>query len=371
MRAALGITLWLLTGALGRAATGTHLEASTLYPRMIRLEHAPGALHGTILAKTSNRLFRSVDEGRTFTYLTTVPTVNLEEGSPGAGKNDPDKERCCSTVYELPSRVGRFAAGTLLYSGSFFADGVPAIEIYTSVDQGAHWRYLSTPMKAGDDHHGLWEPAFTVARDGSLVMFVSDETEACCSQKLVQMRTRDLGTWSAKQDTVASSSQAERPGMAIVSRVADGTYFMSYEVCGPVAHCAVYARMSRDGWNFGPAADMGTKVVTTTGQYFAHAPGNLFDESSRELIVAGQVLYERDGTVSPWNGKLLFRRESMDGQGPWRTMPAPVEVPTAYDNYCPNYSSALLVMAHGLLELASDYDAGHHCTSYFATLPIR
>ena len=53
----------------------------------------------------------------------------------------------------------------------------------------------------------------------------------------------------------------------------------------------------------------------------------------------------------------------------WATTPAPVQVPTAYDNFCPNYSSALLITRNGLLELASDYDAAHHCTSFFATLP--
>ncbi len=368
MRAGLVLLLLLLAGLPARAATGTHLQQSTLYPRLIRLRHAPGPRNGTILAKTSNRLFRSMDEGRTFTYLTTVPTLNFEAGSPG---DDPNRERCCSTIYELPRRVGRFAAGTLLYSGSFFADGVPAIEIYASVDQGVHWTYLSTPMKAGDDHHGLWEPAFTVAKDGSLVMFVSDETDACCSQKLVQLRTRDLRRWSRKQDTVASTSEPERPGMAIVSQLASGSYFMSYEVCGPATHCAVFSRTSPDGWDFGPATDMGTAVVAADGRYFLHAPTNLFLDATRGVVLAGQVLMESDGRVSAENGKLLFTNASPDGKGPWQTWPAPVAVPAAYDNYCPNYSSALLATSAGLLELASDYDAEHRCTSYFATLPIR
>ncbi len=251
------------------AATGTHLPSSTLYPRLIRLQHAPPALIHSILAKTGNRLFRSLDEGRTFTFLATVPTVSLEPGNPTPAKDARDKERCCSTLYELPQKLGRFKAGTLLYSASFFSGGTPAIEIFTSSDEGAHWRYLSTPMKAGDEHHGLWEPAFSTAKDGSLVMFVSDETDPCCSQKLVQMRTTNLRTWSSKRDTVTRASQAsgspgdagspgaakgpdahgsrdeDRPGMAIVSLLPDGAYFMSYEVCGPTAHCQVYTRTLR------------------------------------------------------------------------------------------------------------------------------
>lgn len=341
------------------AATGTHLEGSTLYPRLIRLHYAPNSLKGTILAKTSNKLYRSTDEGRTFTYLTSVGSA---EGS---------RERCCSTIYELPRKIGALKVGTLLYSGSFFSGDIPAIEIYTSTDEGAHWSYLATPIKAGDKHHGLWEPEFTTAKDGSLVMFFSDETDACCSQKLAQMRTRDGVHWSAKQDTVASTSQKDRPGMAIVTRLPDKTYFMSYEICGPVTHCQVYFRRSADGWNFGDAANFGVKAVTTTGQYFAHAPANIFDRASGQILLVGQVLYEANGSVSAQNGRLLFTRGVSESAGAWDTRPAPVAVPTAYDNYCPNYSSALMPVQGGLLELASDYDDAHKCTSYFAILPIR
>lgn len=349
----------LVSAMTAVAATGTNIEGSTLYPRLIRLRHAPHSLKATLLAKTGNRLYRSTDEGRTFTYLASVGSA---EGS---------KERCCSTIYELPRKMGMLRAGTLLYSGSFFSGGVPAIEIYTSTDEGAHWKYLSMPIKAGDKHHGLWEPEFTTAKDGSLVMFFSDETDACCSQKLAQMRTSDGVHWSAKQDAVASSSQKDRPGMAIVTRLPDKTYFMSYEICGPVTHCQVYFRHSADGWNFGDAADFGVKAVTTTGQYFAHAPANIFDPASGQILLVGQVLYEADGSVSPQNGRLLFTRKASDITGAWGTRPAPVEVPTAYDNYCPNYSSALMPVRGGLLELASDYDSSHKCTSYVAILPIR
>jgi len=348
-----------LSPLAAHSATGTHLANSTLYPRLIRLRHAPRALQGTLLAKTGDKLFRSTDDGRTFTFLVSV--------DPAAGS----KERCCSTIYELPRRIGHLKAGTLLYSGSYFSEGTPAIEIYTSSDDGAHWQFLATPIKAGGEHHGLWEPEFTIAKDGSLVMFFSDETDPCCSQKLVQMRTSDGFHWDPRRDVVASRSQKDRPGMAIVTRLPNHTYFMSYEICGPVAHCQVYSRTSADGLNFGHPSDFGTKAITTTGQYLAHAPANIFDPDTHQIILVGQVLYEADKRVSPENGKVLFTSDSLDGSGEWHTRPAPVEIPTAYDNYCPNYSSALMPAADGLLELASDYDAAHHCTSYFAVLPIR
>ncbi len=383
----------LLTSCTMDAATRTHLPSSTLYPRLIRLHHAPGPLKNSILAKTGNKLFRSLDEGRTFSFLTTVPTANLEGGSPAPDPAANDGERCCSTLYELPRKLGRYKPGTLLYSGSFFSGGIPAIEIYTSTDAGQHWQYLSTPLKSGDNHHGLWEPEFNLTKDHALAMFVSDETDPCCSQKLIQMRTRDLILWSPKQDTVASSVQTastshidgsgsaagtgspassqsgDRPGMATVSRLPSGIYFMSYEICGPAAHCQVYSRTSPDGWNFGDPTVFGAKVLTATGQYLAHAPASIFDPTSRQILLVGQILYESDGTVSSRNGQLLFANSSPDGSGLWSTEPAPVEVPTAYDNFCPNYSSALMPTANGVLELASDYDTAHLCTSFFALRP--
>lgn len=84
-----------------RAATGTHLPDSTFYPRLIRLHHAPGALKNTLLAKTTNKLYRSTDDGRTFTYLTSVPTIPESDKS----STSVDKERCCTTLYELPRRI--------------------------------------------------------------------------------------------------------------------------------------------------------------------------------------------------------------------------------------------------------------------------
>ena len=366
-------------GPQAGAATGTHLDGSTLYPRLIRLEHARHGLNGSILAKTGNKLFRSTDDGVTFAPFATVPTTtdrSADEPPPQLAPATPvltaDTERCCSTIFELPRKIGKLRAGTLLYAASMFAGTTPAIDLFTSEDDGLHWKLLSQPMRAGDKKHGLWEPAFAIAHDGSLVLFVSDETDPCCSQKLVQTRSRDGRTWSAKTDTVAGANPQERPGMAIVSELPGGRFFMTYEVCGPTAHCQVFFRNSRDGWNFGDPANLGTRIVSTAGQYFSHAPTNLFLPRTGQLLVIGQMLYEADGSISPQNGSVALLAPSNDGSGPWQSITAPVQVPSAYDNYCPNYSSALLPVRGGaaLLEVASDYDRPRHCTSYFATTAL-
>jgi hypothetical protein len=256
--------------------------------------------------------------------------------------------------------------------------GTPAIEVYASTDQGEHWTYLSTPVSGRGEKGtgGLWEPAFTVARDRSLIMFWSDETYSCCSQKLSKIRTSDGVTWKDSSDVVASTSQTDRPGMIVVSNLPSGVFFMTYEICGDPTtgpKCAAYYRLSRDGWNYGTASDLGKRIQDSEGQFFEHAPANIWSPSPLSpqgvLLVVGQVLHNADGSVAQQNGKVLFMNARLDGSNPWTTIKAPVEVPNSYDNPCPNYSSQLLPTQDGggLLEFASDFYALRKCGMYFAT----
>lgn len=350
------------------AATGEYLPQSTVYPRLVRLAHGAASSNGKILASTTDKIFESTDDGRSFTFVGEVPA------QPGS------KLRCCETLFELPRDVGSLRAGTLIYAASYSSGTEPAIEVYTSTDEGRHWQYHSTPAIRGSDtsHGGLWEPEFTVTRDGSLAMFWSDETYSCCSQKLVQIRTSDGVHWTDKTDTVASIVKDDRPGMVVVSHLPTGSYFMSYEICGnPVTghKCAAFYRMSRDGWNYGLPTELGARIETASGQYFEHAPANIWSPSplapNGVILVVGQVLHNADKSVASQNGRVLFMNPLLDGSGPWSTIEAPVEVPISYDNYCPNYSSALLPVKDGtaLLEFASDYRALKECGVYFAIKP--
>ncbi len=348
----------------GQALTGKYLPNSTLYPRLVRVEHGPARDKDHILASTNGNIFLSTDEGKSFSLLGTVPTQS--------GSN----ERCCGTLYEMPKTVGSLQAGTLLFAASYFSGTTPAIEIYTSTDEGKTWDFSSMPITRGDATHGLWEPGFTIADDGALAMFWSDETDPCCSQKLAQARTYDGTRWQDFTDTVASEIPADRPGMAVVSKLPGGRFFMSYELCGPAA-CTVFSRTSPDGWNYGLPANTGAPVETTMGEYLEHAPTNVWApvqvSPNGALLLAGQVLFDANGAESARNGQVLLVNMTADGSGPWTTIPAPVKVPTSYDNYCPNYSSALLPSRNGrsLLELASDYNASGQCVSYYATDSLK
>lgn len=394
------ISWWLICGIVvcacvafclplqAKAATGTLLPQGVGYPRLVRLAHGPTASNGWIVVSTTGKLFLSKDDGKTFTFLTDAPA---REGS---------RVRCCEGLYELPQAVGKLPAGTLVYSATYASgitpppagapatprqrnpreEGTPSIEVYTSSDQGTTWTYHSTPVSGRGEKGsgGLWEPEFIVSRDGALVMFWSDETYSCCSQKLSKIRTVDGVTWKDSSDVVATTTQADRPGMIIVRRLPTGVYFMSYEICGDPKtgpRCAAYYRISRDGWNYGNANDPGKRIETASGQFFEHAPASIWSPSpispNGVLLVVGQVLHNADGSVAQQNGRVLFMNALLDGSGPWTPIPAPVEVPISYDNPCPNYSSALMPVQNGaaLLEFASDFYALNKCGMYFATKP--
>lgn len=351
-------------------------NATALYARVIRLAHsAIPQKNGTLVVSVTafpggsgeEDIYASPD-GNSFTQIGAIHDPDFAGGL------------CCGTLFELSSQIGKLAPGTLLWAGSVGQSSTTQpmrIKIYQSADGGATWSYLSNCATASGVRSavgGLWEPEFTVASDGGLVCFYSDETQAGHSQLIHQDRSYDGINWQDSTYTIASSISSDRPGMPVVTILPGGTYFMSYELCGSAA-CAVYSRTSADGWNWGDPTNMGTRVVTAAGQWLEHAPYNTWAPSATSpngtILVIGQMMYDSSGSVSKGNGITIFTNHTADGSGTWGTMPAPVQVPAAYNNYCPNYSSPLLPSADGsnLLEFASDY-VGSICTMFYGSGPI-
>lgn len=357
--------------------SSTALSPSTaLYPRAIRLSHnAVAANNGEVVVSVT--AFPN-NVGEEDIYASASGTSFQKIGA----ITDPDFAGglCCGTLFELPIQLGTLNPGTLLWAGSVGQTSKTQpmqLKVFQSSDAGKTWSYLSscaTGQNPGTTSGGLWEPQFTIAADGALVCFYSDETQTGHSQVLRQVRTYNGSSWQDVTNTVASAVQADRPGMAVVTKLPSGTYFMSYEICGTAA-CTVFSRTSSDGWNWGDPASLGTKVVTTSGQWFEHAPTNVWAPSATSsngtILLVGQMLYESSGAISSGSGATTFTNHTADGSGPWSTMSAPVQVSNVYDNYCPNYSSALLPSTDGMsvLELASQY-VGSVCTMFYSTGPI-
>lgn len=362
-RMAAGLLLALSMGAAGARGETLLAPDAALYARAIRVS---GSGAPQILASVTS-----------FTNGTNVgiyASSNGQHFTPVGRIDDPDFNGglCCGTLFELPQAVGILPRGTVLWAGSV-GQGVTVnrrmtIKVYRSSDAGRTWSFLNEI--ASPNSSGLWEPEFTVASDGALVMTFSDETQAAYSQFLNHVRSYDGRSWQDASPVVASAAFADRPGMAIISRLASGERMMTFELCGP-SNCAAHYKLSRDGWNWGAATDLGTAIRLPDGRYFQHTPYNTVLPDGT-ILLGGQVLANADGTKAAANGTLLFKNLWGYPTAPWSTIAAPVPVPDAYDNYCPNYSSPLLPLRGGtsVLEFASDYSNGQ-CLMQYGTGPTR
>ena len=319
------------------------------YPRMLQLNHQPAG-NGILLVSFDTgdaqaALYQSADQGRSWSMRSLV-------------KDTTAKQHCCSGLWEVPKSLGTVAAGTLFWSPSSGCYRDPrcraAITIQRSTDGGATWQPHSTLVTG---QVGLWESEFILDREERLVAYYSTEEhrDEGFNQLLAHKTSTDGGlTWSAEVRDVAVPDlpgKKMRPGMAIVRRMPNnGKYVMIYEICG--MGCDVFVRFSDDGVQWGNPTDPGTRIVSTTGHHFAHAPSFTITPKGRLLLV-GQMLMDESQKPTTGNGTVLMYNDE-GGSGPWHEFPAPVPVPEAKDNPCPNYSSQLLIVSNGnaLLEVA-------------------
>lgn len=351
---------------------GTRLTAGTaLYPRVIRLAHN-GAANGRLLMSYvtfpggeygEGHIVESGDDGQT--WSSSPIGIVRDESSHGI---------CCSTLYELPSGAGALPEGTLLWAASIGQDQSGrrmALRVWKSSDLGRSWSYLSSCANATNTG-GLWEPEFSTTASGVLVCHYSDETlQPVHSQVLARVESTDGGaTWGPRILTVASTNPAHRPGMPVVRRMPDGVYVMTYEICGVAgANCATWIRSSADGASWGDSSALGSRVVSTGGHFFAHAPNVAVraDGATGGLVLIGQLLEDASERQVAGSGGTLMVTTG-HGDGPWTEVTAPLKVANVYDNYCPNYSTSLLPSVDGsrVLVVATAY-VGQLCTAFYGT----
>ena len=160
--------------------------------------------------------------------------------------------------------------------------------------------------------------------------------------------------------------------MAVVRRAPSGAFVMSYEICGSDG-CAAHLRFSADGWDWGDPRDRGLRPASLDGKHFRHAPtlaASATPGANGRLFLVGQLAFDGAGAQSADSGTILLGNTE-GGGGNWYELAAPVAVADAYDNFCPNYSSAILPLEHGqvALEIASRWD-GNRCRPYYARGPL-
>ncbi|WP_037672611.1 RICIN domain-containing protein [Streptomyces griseus] len=245
----------------------------SLYPRVLRLQHN-GSANSTLLATfeqyTSGTpvfpIYRSTDNGNSWSKLSDVADTQNGWGM-----------RWQPELFELPTAIGDFPAGTILAAG----DSVPSdrsatkIDLYASTDRGQTWSFVSNIATGGSafDTNGqtpVWEPFFLVS-DGKLIVYYSDQRDPDHGQKIVHQVSTDARTWGPAVDDVAMPTAGDRPGMPTVAKLPNGKYVLSYEYGGaPEGNFSVYYKISSDPEAFGSVT--GIPLRTTDGVVPQSAP---------------------------------------------------------------------------------------------------
>ncbi|HEX5153421.1 MAG TPA: sialidase family protein [Parafilimonas sp.] len=318
------------------------------YPRIIRLQghnNNSDVLIASFDSGNTGAFYESKDNGNTWTSVS-----NLTETTP--------PRNCCSELYAFPKKLSDNKKGTLFWATSVGTDRTVrtdcSIRIYKSDDTARTWRFYSTAVTG---KIGLWEPEFIINSKQRLVMFFSsEEYKAQGYNQIIAHRISTDGglTWSDDVKDVAVDDNIKRPGMPTVVKLPNGTYVMCYEVCGN--NCDTYVRFSNNGDDWGDAKDLGTRVESTSGDHFSHAPTIAwFDDGTKNgvLLLTGQVLNKNsDNTIADDNGN-VFMINRNNGKGLWTEVKAPVASPSDGKNPCENYSSQLMLLNNRkILELA-------------------
>ena len=236
-----------------------------LYPKTVCLQHQSNtALNGDLLVTFEQPadlpvfpVYRSANNGQTWTRISSVADTHNGIGN-----------RCCAFLYELPQTIGSMAAGTILCAGisAPVDDAETLLELYKSTDGGSTWSWVSQ-IAAGGSYSttAIWEPNLIVAND-TLICYYSDSRDSAHSQKIVHQSSTDGVTWGAAVNDVALSPETLRPGMPVVSLLANGDYFMSYEVVNEASDTPTYFKISSDPESWTPT-NIGTSLGTGGSPY--------------------------------------------------------------------------------------------------------
>ncbi len=308
--------------------------SGVLYPRVVEL-HCAGEKNGTLLATfeyyadkepAAMPIYESTDGGKTWEHLSDVQDTKNNHGM-----------RFQPVLFELPAPCGDLPAGTILFAGNsiplqaFEKDNPPdfvgtELQLYISRDHGRTWEYRSSfayggvPVEYNWDCLGpVWEPFIYLNAYGDITIVYSDEklhTDHIFNQCLAVTSSSDGGkSWSDSRLVVAIPDGHRRPGMAIVTKLPNGKYFMCYEIVNDPDE-GIYFKISDDGLDYGDPALYGTRAETADGNYVGSMPYCVWTKNggpNGAIILSGKRDNGWLGTRDP--GKFLVNYHL--GEGPW------------------------------------------------------
>ena len=225
-------------------------------------------------------------------------------------------------LFEMPQTIGSLTAGTLLCVGNSIPGDMSKtkIDLYKSTDLGRTWTFVSSIASGGAASMGsdpIWEPFLMVANN-KLICYYSDERDSAHSQKLVYQTSTNGTAWGSVVDAVALSNSAARPGMAVVAKMPNGQYIMTYEIMGTSNNGSYYQISSNpESWN---VTSSGTKIDGGGSPYVVTLPN-------------GKVVMASAGT-----GNVYVN--AANGAGGWSNVPTPLAA---------GYTRGLVPLSNGRL----------------------
>lgn len=234
-------------GRMLKLTNGNWLAVYTIYDNNGYTRTAGGG--------TKLQVARSTDNARTWTVIATLA--------------DPGRDMDNGQMFQLPNGDILLACRSVRWQESY------RLDVYKSTNLGANWSYLSTidqnngaPGSLGNPDRGVYEPHLGVLGDGRLAVFYANEKHAlespAYSQIISEKISTDNGaTWGSEIFAVWNpANSASRPGMPVWTKMNNGKYIVTSEVCGTNG-CNIYYKISNDGFTW--ASGIGTQVPNQSG----------------------------------------------------------------------------------------------------------
>gem|GEM_PF-319660 len=197
---------------------------------------------------TKLRVSKSTNKGVSWTDIATI--------------SDPGRDLDNGQMVQMPNGDILMAARSVRWQESY------RLYVYKSTNLGASWSYLSTidqnngtPGSLGSPDKGVYEPHMGFLADGRLAVFYANEkhvTESPSYSQIISEKISSDGgaTWGSEIFAAWDpSNSAARPGMPVWTKMANGKYILTFEVCGTDS-CNIHSKISSDGytWSSGVGA---------------------------------------------------------------------------------------------------------------------
>lgn len=260
-------------------------------------------------------------------------------------------------LYVLPQAVGDMPAGTILLAGIVTPPdrSATALELYRSNDDGFTWNWVSEITVGGGEWGTanptpIWEPYLLVANNKLIVYYSDERDKANHDQKIVHQTSTDGVNWGPVVEDVAMADRALRPGMPVVTRMANGQYIMVFEMVGQTNTPNNFKISSNpESWNSGSG---GTTIDHGGSPYVITLPN-------------GRLAYNSYGSTD-------VRINTNNGAGAWT--PVRTVMPRGYSRhlqYVRGTGRVLIVSVEGFWVnarnsvYAGDVDLGNSAGAYY------